>query len=134
VLKGREFEIVAAGAFQACQSVAGEVTTLYRPHHWVDAQVAAGALTPEEAANHPLRAVMIGPFVADERGAQPEVLPSREAAEGARLIVTEERLMEHYLSLRCDERPTASHAIQALAKDIRLPPVPVVIVTVEQPE
>jgi hypothetical protein len=110
-------EVIAAGAYNVARLDGAQITELFRARRWIEEQVSLGVLPADALDTHPLREVMIGPFVADTSGRRPDVLGPFEAATDARFLVAHHAVLRRFMDLPVDSRPTTALGIQKLGTD-----------------
>jgi protein phosphatase len=119
--------VVAAGIFGVCRLDGREAEELFRPHRWVDEQMKLGRLSTQEALDHPLGGLPIGPFMADGSGRMPEIFGPFHVEAGSTLVIAEERILRALLAAPEGEWPATAAAIQELGTKHRAPGAPVVV-------
>jgi hypothetical protein len=119
--------VVAAGLYSIAMLGAGQIHDVFRARLWINEPVRQGLLTADEAQTHPLRHVVVGPFVADADGRPPDVLGPFELPAQARFLIADDRLLREVIAMPADSRPQTAIGIQEIGRSIRVVGTPVVL-------
>lgn len=128
LMDGLTCHVVAAGAYGIELIRKAVATSLFAPRRWVDQAVDEGAITTEEANVHPLRTVLVGPWLADGGPNAPLILGPFGLEPGSSVVIAEQRVLDQRRRLAGGGAEALNAAaLQAL---LERPATPVVVLQV----
>jgi hypothetical protein len=115
--RGPECHLVAAGAYGGLLCHRAGYEPVFRPRRWIDAEIDQGRMTVEEGRSHPLRGVLVGPFVGDVGHPPAAIHGPFQIPSGSALVIAEQRAIDRLAERPLDGPETlAARAVQALVE------------------
>ena len=108
-IQEQRFQVVHVGDSRAYLAAADSIRQLTVDHSWVGEQVAAGAMTPEDAAKHPYRGA-ITRCVGCQPTVDPDLQPEQALEPGCALILCSDGLTNHLSDEEIRDRALAQDA------------------------